>query len=73
MLIDGDDMEHFSRPNVDVYPAVQLTDGEKREPERRSVESIDFILLWNVSECMVAYCNFVVISKLNDLLADEVS
>jgi len=45
MVIDGDDMEHLSRPNVDVYPAVQLTDGEKREPERRSVESIDFILL----------------------------
>jgi hypothetical protein len=56
-----------------VYPAVQLMDGEKREPEGRSVESIDFILLWNVNESMVAYFNFVVISKLNDLLADEVS
>jgi hypothetical protein len=45
MVIDGDDMKHLSRPNVDVYPAVQLMDGEKREPEGRSVESIDFILL----------------------------
>jgi len=45
---------------------VQLIDGEKREPERRRVESIDFVLLWNVNESMMAYCDFVIISELND-------
>jgi hypothetical protein len=73
MVIDGDDTEHVLRPNVDVYPAVQLMDWEKREPECSRVEIIDFILLWNVNESTVAYFNFVVISKLNDLLAYEVS
>jgi len=57
-----------------VSGCVKLIDGEKGKPERRDVESIDFILLININEpSMVAYCNFVVISKLNDLLADQVS
>jgi len=45
---------------------VQLIDGAKREPERRRVESIDFVLLCNVNESMVAHCDFVIISELND-------
>jgi len=52
---------------------VQLIDGGKRDPECRGVESIDFVLLWNINESMVAYCGFVVISKLNDYWLDEVS
>jgi hypothetical protein len=51
-----------------VSPCVQLLDGEKREPEPRGIDSIDFVLLWNINQCMVAYCIFVVISKRNDLL-----
>jgi hypothetical protein len=56
-----------------VSACVQLLDGEKREPEHRGVESIDFVLLWNINQFMVAYCILVVISKRNDLLPEEVS
>jgi hypothetical protein len=36
MVIDGDDMERLSRPNVDVYPAVSNWLMERRES--RNVE-----------------------------------
>jgi hypothetical protein len=48
MLIAGDDMEHLPRPNLYLYwlcDCVQLIDGEKREPELRYVQCIDFIFL----------------------------
>jgi len=49
-----------------VHSCVQLIEGEKGEPERRPLESINFVLLWNINESIVAYCDFIIISKLND-------
>jgi hypothetical protein len=45
---------------------VQLINGKKRGPERRRVESIDFVFLSDVNESMVAYSNLVILSKFND-------
>jgi len=49
-----------------VSGCVQLIDREKVELECRCVETFDFLLLSNVNESMVAYCNFVIIYELND-------
>jgi hypothetical protein len=45
---------------------VYLIEGEKRESERRRIESIDFVLLCNVNQFIRTCCDCVMISELND-------
>jgi hypothetical protein len=66
-VIDGEDMEKNAISKCGfVSGCVQSINGEKGEPERLHVEVIDYVFLWNVTQSMLANCNFVIGSKFND-------
>jgi hypothetical protein len=66
-VIDGEDMEQNAISICGcVSGCVQLMHGEKGELEHLRLEVIDYVFLWNITESMLAYCNFVIGSKFND-------